>query len=318
MTWLIGIDEAGYGPNLGPLVMSAVACRVPDSVAGANLWQVLSRTVRRGSDSDDDRLLIDDSKIVYSTARGLQGLERGVHAVPGVYEQGDLDGWLAARCAGGHGDLCLEPWYRGDTALPVVTDPLALSDGIARFEEGCATAGITDWLVRLVVICPPRFNSLVDSSGTKGAVLAHALASLLCQIEAAARGPDALQFFIDKHGGRNNYAALIQHGLQQGVVAVMEEGMDRSAYRVYGLGRDAHIVFQPRAETEHLCVALASMVSKYVRELCMSEFNRFWRVRVPGLKPTAGYPTDATRFWRAIRPAAAKMGLTEAQLWRRK
>ena len=318
MTWLIGIDEAGYGPNLGPLVMSAVACRVPDVIAEANLWKILSNTVRRGGDTDDGRLLVDDSKVVYSTARGLQSLECGVHAVPGVYEQGDLDGWLATRCAGGHGDLCLEPWYRGDTALPAVTDAHILADAIARFDDGCVAAGITEWLVRVAVVCPPRFNSLVDSSGSKGAVLAHALASLLRLIEAAAVGPDALRFAIDKHGGRNCYAALIQHGLERGMVAVLEEGMERSAYRVHRMGRETQLLFQPRAEAEHFCVALASMVSKYVRELCMTEFNRFWRVRVPGLKPTAGYPTDATRFWQAIRPAAAKMGLTEAQLWRRK
>src|ERR1700728_3969850 len=33
MAWVLGVDEAGYGPNLGPFVMSAVACRVPDALA---------------------------------------------------------------------------------------------------------------------------------------------------------------------------------------------------------------------------------------------------------------------------------------------
>ena len=28
MPWIVGIDEAGYGPNLGPFVMTAVASRV--------------------------------------------------------------------------------------------------------------------------------------------------------------------------------------------------------------------------------------------------------------------------------------------------
>ena len=33
MSWMIGVDEAGYGPNLGPLVVAASAWQVePDSV----------------------------------------------------------------------------------------------------------------------------------------------------------------------------------------------------------------------------------------------------------------------------------------------
>ena len=31
MPWIVGLDEAGYGPNLGPFVMSLVAFRVPDA-----------------------------------------------------------------------------------------------------------------------------------------------------------------------------------------------------------------------------------------------------------------------------------------------
>jgi len=65
-------------------------------------------------------------------------------------------------------------------------------------------------------------------------------------------------------------------------------------------------------------VALASMVSKYVRELLMREFNAFWQQHVPGLKPTAGYPGDAARFFAAIRPAAVQLGIPEDVLWRRR
>ena len=53
-------------------------------------------------------------------------------------------------------------------------------------------------------------------------------------------------------------------------------------------GRDVFVTFQPRADSEHFCVALASMASKYLRELFMLEFNRFWQEKVPGLAPTAG------------------------------
>ena len=50
-------------------------------------------------------------------------------------------------------------------------------------------------------------------------------------------------------------------------------------------------------------VALASMAAKYIRELSMHAFNAFWAARMPGLRPTAGYPTDAQR-WRGDAAAA--------------
>src|SRR5438270_8816114 len=80
MPWIVGIDEAGYGPNLGPLVMTSVACRVPERLAGADLWHVLRSAVRRHTDSEDGRILIADSKLIYSTSRGLGALETGVLA----------------------------------------------------------------------------------------------------------------------------------------------------------------------------------------------------------------------------------------------
>src|SRR5262249_19953522 len=80
MAWIIGIDEAGYGPNLGPFVTSSAAFRVPDGDGTVNLWQLLPTVVRRAVDPMDGRILIDDSKAVYSTARGLLGLEHGVLA----------------------------------------------------------------------------------------------------------------------------------------------------------------------------------------------------------------------------------------------
>ena len=39
--------------------------------------------------------------------------------------------------------------------------------------------GVGGWKACSVVVCPPRFNALLDAAGTKGAVLAHALAELL-------------------------------------------------------------------------------------------------------------------------------------------
>jgi hypothetical protein len=320
MTWVVGIDEAGYGPNLGPFVMTAVACEVGEG-PGADLWRALRPAVRRGGDEDDGRLLVDDSKLVYSTARGLLGLELGVLAALWRGREGGpaaLSAFLEWACPEAQVGLCGEAWYRGTSALPVRAQPADLAAHAARFDRACARAGIRRWLVRGVVVCTPHFNALLAAHDSKGAVLAHALTALLRAQLDRLPGDEPLAFFVDKHGGRNTYAALIQHALPGGLVVAGREEMAGSSYRVLGLGREVRLTFEPRADATHLGVALASMASKYLRELLMLEFNRFWQEQVPGLKATAGYPGDAARFLAAIRPAAERLGIGAAALWRRK
>src|SRR4051812_9748851 len=85
MPWVVGIDEAGYGPNLGPLVQSAVAIHLPESdLAG---WKTLKPVVRRcGEKGDAWRMLVDDSKKVY-TRGGLEDLEFAMlAAIPSLQE----------------------------------------------------------------------------------------------------------------------------------------------------------------------------------------------------------------------------------------
>ena len=60
------------------------------------------------------------------------------------------------------------------------------------------------------------------------------------------------------------------------------------------------------------------MISKYVREVLMLEFNRFWQKQVPGLRATAGYPMDSTRFFDEIRPAVERLGMEVATVWRQR
>jgi hypothetical protein len=320
MPWIIGIDEAGYGPNLGPLVMTSVACRVPDGLAGRDLWQVLRAAVRRPGEPDDGRLLVEDSKVVYSTARGLAALETGVlgtlSGCPGAVRSSlaECVGWLAPD---GHAELKAERWFSGASALPVAAPPDEWAAAAARFTGAVRDAGIEWARVRSVVVCPARFNRLVDEAGSKGAVLGHGLAELV-RWNCRGEGAEAVDFFVDKHGGRNTYAPLLQDAFEEGMVVAQTEGMARSTYHLVGAPRPVRVTFQPRADAEHFCVALASMVSKYLREVLMLEFNAFWQTQVPGLKPTAGYPGDAGRYFEAIKPAVERLGLSEAAVWRRK
>ena len=77
MPWYVGLDEAGYGPNLGPLVVASTACLVAGK-PNQCLWKKLSKALRKSEHEDDGRLLVDDSKKVNEGPNGLARLERGV------------------------------------------------------------------------------------------------------------------------------------------------------------------------------------------------------------------------------------------------
>jgi ribonuclease HII len=319
MAWIVGIDEAGYGPNLGPFVMSSVACRAPDELLEANLWQCLPGVVCQGKEQPD-RLLIDDSKIVNSSVRGLANLERGVLSILWRREPPAccLADYLSTCCVAGLDDVRAEPWFKGAGLVPEQNLLSELLATRADFDRTAAAAGLGPWHIHSVIVPAPRFNALLDVHESKGAILAHAMTQLLRVCHEELPRDEARAFYVDKHGGRNTYAAFLQDALSDGVVIARQESALCSRYEVVGVGKPFRITFQPRADSEHFCVALASMASKYLRERLMAEFNHYWQQYVPGLKPTAGYPGDAGRFLEAIRPTLERLGMSETTVWRRK
>jgi hypothetical protein len=313
MAWVVGIDEAGYGPNLGPLVQAAVALRLPSHDRGG--WESLRPAVRRAHEKADRRLLLDDSKKVY-TKGGLEALERGVWSIVGadphtlrefLWGCDELPAWGA--------DLCGECWFARDETIPLHIDcaaEWAASEPVRELLGGC-------WTGDYRLVPTPRFNKVVDEYGSKGAVLSRGLIELLGSLASAV--PDdgePVHFACDKQGGRNFYAPLIQEAFPEGWVVAEREGAEESRYRVECLPREVTVTFRPRADGDSASVALASMVCKYLREVCMRQFNRFWAGHVPGIRPTAGYPLDAKRFYDEIRPAMDRLGLTPDQVWRKK
>src|SRR5438128_8573850 len=119
---LVGVDEAGYAPNLGPLVVAAVALEVPDDVASESLWDHLAPDVTRYPASDGEPLIIDDSKRVYVAANGLAHLERtaltlcaACATIPRTFR----DLW-DRHCLTPAGDMDENVWWDGDDlCLPI-------------------------------------------------------------------------------------------------------------------------------------------------------------------------------------------------------
>lgn len=97
---------------------------------------------------------------------------------------------------------------------------------------------------------------------------------------------------------------------------ILEESDTRSSYRLVRGERRCEIDFVTRGETRHFPIALASIYSKYVRELYMYVFNRYWSGRVAGLKSTAGYYTDARRWLHDVGEAVGVDGASREALVR--
>jgi hypothetical protein len=130
-------------------------------------------------------------------------------------------------------------------------------------------------------------------------------------------GDHRISVLCDKHGGRDRYLPLLMNCFPDRFIEVVSEGRLRSVYRFGPAQRRVQIAFQARGES-HLPTALASMASKYLRELAMHAFNDFWRQQVADLRPTAGYPIDARRFKADIAAAQQSLGIEDRILWRTK
>ncbi|MEM1012610.1 MAG: hypothetical protein AAGI46_10385, partial [Planctomycetota bacterium] len=61
---------------------------------------------------------------------------------------------------------------------------------------------------------------------------------------------------------------------------------------------------------------LASMIAKYLRERYMERFNAFFQSVDSGLKPTAGYWSDAQRFLKDAEGAMDARGVERVEVER--
>lgn len=324
MPLLIGTDEAGYGPNLGPLVITSVTWILPDDTHPADLGSKLSSIISDKVDRQHKTLHVTDSKQVYQAGKSLQNLELGVLAflkTMGI-QPPNLSA-LGNELAATEFDLGYEALCGGevseDLTLPVTDCQPILDDLSQRLSDDLEVAGIFCAKIESRIIFAEEFNRLVEAAGSKGVVLSEATMMLVRNAVDAARSgqhagaAESGWVVCDKHGGRNRYDELISGAFDDELVFRIEESRPSSRYRASEL----EFCFRTKAE-ELMPVALASMVSKYVRELTMEQFNRYWQSQVESLKPTKGYPVDAARFWGQIKPAVEALGLDKQTVWRAK
>lgn len=309
MPIVVGIDEAGYGPQLGPLVVGCSLWKAPTALVTRDWWEPLQACICKAGTRDQGRFVIDDSKKVYQPKRGLDALERTLHALLNL-------GGISCQTAGkllnhfGQTQATALPWYSQCDEISIPRVPAAMASDVVceRLGKTLADCGLSTPILKAAVITEPVYNTNVNRTNNKADVLIEQVFGLISQALSELDEQVAV-VHVDRLGGRVHYRQWLMDAFPNHQLTIREECPDRSAYELTTGSRRVLIEFVKNADQRHLCVALASMLAKYLRELVMQAFNQFWQTLNPALKATAGYYTDSGRFLGDIAPLLSKANL---------
>jgi hypothetical protein len=338
-----GIDEAGYGPLLGPLCIGATVFVLEgdDPAAGApNLWRRLESCVCRAGSDKKRRIAVEDSKKLKGAndakAHPLRHLERGVLAFALASGQASVPGaTLAADGPSGDGPSpsfdderllralgvqlptsAAAPWYAGATPLPLAHEAAQVGIAAATLRRGLERAGVR--CARLACTCVDvgDFNTRLARAGSKATVNFDAIVQLLDSIWRA--WPEAHpRIVVDRQGGRMLYREPLSLCFPDASIAVLGETERVSRYRLERDGSLLTVSFEAESEGEHLPTALASMIAKYSRELLMRRLNAWFGQHAGAVRPTAGYVQDGRRWLAEMESVIERLGLDREALVRR-
>jgi len=330
MPFLLGTDEAGYGPNLGPLTIGSTAWYVPPAHASVSLYDLLAEEIAAGKEKKSSlKLPIADSKKLYSASGSIALLEQAILGAAAFLGHAWNDWhslWSGLR-AQSPAQLAAIPWH-ADYHLPLPheasVDQVALAQ--AALANSAERTGAHLVHLQAVAVYPQDFNARLLRVSSKGELLSQATMQLVQDnLHALRTGPHAssksednqVTIYCDKHGGRDRYAGMLQHLFGADQIHIGKESRDESIYRFSHEGWQLTIHFTAKGE-KNLPTALASMIAKYLREISMLPFNDFFIRHLPSLRPTAGYPEDAKRFAEATATLRKQLALPDEIFWRNK
>ncbi len=279
-----GIDEAGYGPLLGPLVLGRADFEVDER-------QELSHRHR-------DLAPVGDSKQLLGRRGGLARLEAvvlGVYACLYGSPPSLVRDWFALDASWPPSDAGnLLPWYADlEVSLPLwaTGDELAASWDV--LEKGAVFRGGELRGLALRITDEESLNTLWQRSGNKHDTHFLQVVSLA---EEVLQGGRQRWVQIDRLGGRRRYEEKLTCVFPFVPIQVVQEEQRDAHYRVTPEDIPFDLSFHVKGDQRFTAIALASMLAKYTREVCMFLFNDYWCSRHEGLSPTAGYYQDGRRF----------------------
>jgi ribonuclease HII len=282
-------------------VVSCSAFSVPSELLGADLWQTFTRSVGQTRKHLGGRLLIADSKKAYNREEGIGPLERTVLAVLQSLkkEPAHLTELLTSLCPECLPRLLEYPWYQKMTQR-LTGGPADGKIAAQVFADDLQTHGAKLVHLRSCCLDVAYFNTMVQRVKNKAQVLFITVTQLIQNL-LNEFSDDTIHIQVDRQGGRAHYRDHLLRSFAGVELRIVEEGPESSIYELRAGGRLVRLSFEVKADDLYLPVSLASMVSKYLRELLMDCMNEYFVGMSASLKPTAGYWQDGQRFVEELR-----------------
>ncbi len=296
MEVLVGIDEAGFGPILGPLVVSACAFELPENLLKADLWHILRKSTAKNRRAIAGKLLVADSKKAFNRSQGLGHLQRSVLAflLAVGCKPSNINQLLQAICPACQPRIDTYPWYAANDHAELSANNTDIEIAAASLEKDMNENSMQFLGINARCLDVAYYNRMVENTNNKSSVLFSSVADLINQ--AFESTSDNLQVLVDRQGGRSRYGNTLRRMFPDFELTVIDENTNCSSYEMKLGNRKMRIHFAVGADERFMPVALASMTSKYLRELLVERINEFFIGHYPTLKPTAGYWQDGQRF----------------------
>lgn len=317
MAILAGIDEAGFGPILGPLVISSVVFSIDDSLLDADFWQILYKSVSLKRKHLAGRLLITDSKKAYSKSLGLKHLQRAVLACLKSLgsEPRTLSQLLSRTCPDCLARLKQYAWYEDCDNYVLSADTGDIAIAASVFTDDLDSNKMKLLELQSNCLDVEYYNSMVEKVKNKSSVLFTATSKLI-QAAWDRFSQHNLQIVIDRQGGRVHYRKHLQRMFEGLELTILKESQSISSYELREVDRKLRLHFVVGADAKYLPVSLASMASKFLRQLMVDNINRYFAGFHSELKPTAGYFKDGLRFIGDLKTYIPHVAFNTSQLIR--
>jgi len=290
--YVVGIDENGFGPQIGMLTVTGSLFEVK-SYKREDFWSGIK-----------GRAIVNDSKMVLKFNRMAEG-ERTVITyfdlfngrLPKKFKE-LLDSVslfnlqeLRQYCVSPAVEMCWKPEIFLPHWINIKEDDICKD--ASKIKEKMGRQGVRLIEIKTAILCPYKFNTLIEK-GIKKSHLDFILFEKLMEYFYKRYGNKQKYLFLcGKIGGTRRYLPWFNY-LQNFKVLGKKEEID-SIYSLKNIGK---VCFVKEGDKKHFPIALSSIFGKYIREIFMERMNYFFTSQIQNLKPASGYHDRITEEYK--------------------